>query len=383
MSTILITGVRAPIALDLAHSFAAAGHEPHLADSIHPWTVRFSRHARGRFHAVAPPRFAFKEFAEGLARLVDQIKPRLIVPTCEEVFYVAEAGARHGFAERVFAPPPAILRTLHSKVDFAHFARANGVAAPATERVTSTAELQAWRDRSHAIVLKPEFSRFASHAKIRPTTAELDAIQPTPAEPWAVQGFAEGEEICVWSASKNGVVTAFAAYKPLWRLGQSSSFYFERDDDPAILETTRAIARAANATGQLSFDVIRTPDGVIAPIECNPRGISGIHLFDRDPRLARALLSEAPLQTPAAEARHIGPAMMLFGAPSAISSGKFNAFRRDLARSRDVLNIPEEPMLGLGALLDAGRFTLIGLSRGRSASGQSTDDIEWNGEPIA
>jgi NADP-dependent 3-hydroxy acid dehydrogenase YdfG len=32
--TILITGARAPIALDLARSFAAAGWAPHLVDSI-------------------------------------------------------------------------------------------------------------------------------------------------------------------------------------------------------------------------------------------------------------------------------------------------------------------------------------------------------------
>lgn len=383
MSTILITGVRAPIALDLARSFTAAGHDVHLADSIHPWTARLSRHARSRFHKLAPPRFAFAQFAEDLARLVNKLKPVLVIPTCEEVFYVAEAGARHSFSDQIFAPPPAMLRTLHSKVDFAHFAQANGVATPETTQVTSREQLQQFREQSRDLVLKPEFSRFASHAKIRPSPAELDAITPTQAEPWAVQNFAEGEEICVWSASTNGEVTAYAAYKPLWRLGQSSSFYFERDDDPAILETTRAIASAANATGQLSFDVIRTANGAIVPIECNPRGISGIHLFDSDPRLARALLNEAPLQTPSAEARHIGPAMMLFGAPGALSSGKFGAFQRDLARSRDVLNVHNEPMLGLAALLDAGRFTLVGLSRGRSASGQSTDDIEWNGEPIA
>ncbi len=383
MSAILITGARAPIALDLARSFAAAGHEPYLADSIHPWTARLSRQARRRFHKLAPPRFAFPQFAEDLARLVDQLKPRWIVPICEEVFYVAQAGALHGFADRVLAPPPSILRTLHSKVDFADFARTNGIAAPETTRVASPAELAAWRGRSRTIVLKPEFSRFASHAKIRPTPEELDAVKPTPTEPWAVQAFAEGEEICVWSASMSGEVTAFAAYKPLWRLGQSSSFYFQRDDDPAVLATTRAIARAANATGQLSFDVIRTRDGTIVPIECNPRGISGIHLFDSDPRLAHALLNEAPLQTPSAEARHIAPAMWLFGAPGALIHGKFGAFQSDLARSRDVLNVPSDPLLPLGALLDAGRFTLIGLSRGRSASGQSTDDIEWNGEPIA
>lgn len=196
-------------------------------------------------------------------------------------------------------------------------------------------------------------------------------------------GLCTREEICIWSACRAGDVVAFAAYKPLWRLGQSASFYFETADDAGLLATTRAIAKATGASGQLSFDVIRGGDGSITPIECNPRGISGIHLFDGDARLGRALLGEASLQTPNVQARHLGPAMWLFGAPYALVSGKLVAFRRDLARSRDVLSADGEPWLGLGALLDAGRFTLVGLSRGRSASGQSTDDIEWNGEPIA
>jgi hypothetical protein len=217
---------------------------------------------------------------------------------------------------------------------------------------------------------------------VRPSVAELEAITPTAEAPWAIQDFVEGEEICIWSASLSGQVVAFAAYKPLWRLGRSASFYFETDNDPALLAMTQTLAQASNATGQLSFDVVRTPGGTIVPIECNPRGISGIHLFDRDPRLARALLGEAPLQTPQAQARHLAPAMWLFGAPSALAQGKIATFRRDLARSRDALSAPGERWLALGALLDAGRFTLIGLSRGRSASGQSTDDIEWNGEPI-
>ncbi|MEQ1819556.1 MAG: hypothetical protein ABL871_13185 [Terricaulis sp.] len=382
MTTILITGARAPIALDLARSFEAAGHNAHLVDSVRPWSARLARHAKGRLHLLSPPRFAFDQFAADLKRLVETLDPKWIIPTCEEVFYVAEAGVRHGFAHRVFAPSPAILRTLHSKFEFATFARANGADAPETTRVTSRDELAVWRTHADEIVLKPEFSRFASHTRVRPTLAEFDAVAPTQEAPWVVQRFAAGEEICIWSASVAGEVVAFAAYKPLWRLGQSASFYFETDNDPALLEMTRTIAKATGASGQLSFDVIRGADGSITPIECNPRGISGIHLFDSDPRFARALLGEVSLQTPSAEARHLAPAMWLFGAPAALASGKLHAFNRDLARSKDVLSVAGEPWLGLGALLDAGRFTLVGLSRGRSASGQSTDDIEWNGEPI-
>jgi hypothetical protein len=377
MSAVLITGARAPIAIDLARSFAAAGHSAHLADTMRPLGARFSGVDRGHQHLFAPPRFAFQRFAGDLAQIVKRLDPALIVPTCEEVFYVAEAAARHGFADRVFAPAPDLLRRLHSKVEFAGLARASDVPAPQTARVTSADELAAFRDRAGELVFKPEFSRFASHALIRPEPEALERVEPSLAAPWAVQEYVPGEEICIWSAARAGKLVAFCAYRPRWRLGRSASFYFEADRDPNLLRMAEAIARSTGASGQLSYDVIRRADGKIMPIECNPRGVSGLHLFDAAPRLAEALLGAADTQTPTADARHLGPAMWLLGAPQALLRGRLQAFRTDLLRSRDALAGG-----AAGALMDAARFALVGLGRGRSASGQSTDDIEWNGEPI-
>ena len=380
MTNVLITGVRAPIGLDLARSFAAAGWTPYLVDSIRPWSTRWAGMAQERVRRIAPPRFAFKAFAADLARLVEELQPALIVPMCEDVFYVAEAAVRLGFADKVFAPPPPVLRVLHSKVEFAALAGHCGLAAPTTRRVTSREALQAWRPGADQLVFKPEFSRFASHALVRPDARKLDRIAPTPDAPWAVQDFVAGEELCLWSAAVRGEIVAFAAYRPIWRLGRSASFYFEADRDPALLEIAQRIARETGASGQLSFDVIRRSDGAIAPIECNPRGVSGLHLFDGEPRLAQAIMTGDGREQPSVAVRHLEAAMWLLGLPQAVFEGRVGAFRRDLGRSRDVF--AGQPGAALGALLDAGRFTMVGLSRGRSPSGQSTDDIEWNGEPI-
>lgn len=377
MSTVLIMGARAPIALDMARSFARAGHTPHLADTMRPWGVRLSRTPREQQHRLASPRFAFPAFSRGLADLVTRLNPRLIVPMCEEVFYVAEAAVQQDFTDRVFAPSPEVLRRLHSKVEFATLARDCGVPAPETVRVVSMEQLAAFRDRAADLVFKPEFSRFASRAMIRPAAQGLDRLRPSPTTPWAVQEYVGGEEVCIWSAARAGEIAAFCAYRPRWRLGRAASFYFETDRDPALLRMAQSIARATCATGQLSFDVIRKPDGSVTPIECNPRGVSGLHLFDSSPRLAEALLGATGTETPSTDARHLGPAMWLLGAPQALAQGRIGMFLDDLSRSRDALagGAP-------GALLDAARFAMLGVSRGRSASGQSTDDIEWNGEPI-
>jgi len=382
LSTILITGARAPVALDLARAFTATGHEAHLADSVRPWAARACIGDAARLHLLAPPRFAFERFAEGLAALVERLDPDLVVPTCEEVFYVAEAAQRRGFADRVFAPAPELLRRLHSKVEFARLAQACGVAAPQTQRISDGAELAALSGVADMLVLKPEFSRFASHALIRPTPRQLGRVRPTAVTPWAAQAFVPGEEICIWSAARAGEVVAFAAYKPRWRLGRSASFYFEADHDPALLQMTRTIAAATNTTGQLSFDAIRSADGLVSPIECNPRSTSGLHLFDGAAALAHALLGEDKVLTPPAPARHIGAAMWLFAAAPAVLRGQARSYLDDLRRSGDVLRALGGAPVAAGALVDAARFAVVGLSRGRSASGQSTDDIEWNGEAI-
>lgn len=383
MRRVLITGARAPIALDLARSFRAAGVEPHLADSVTSWCARLSTLSRAHLHHHAPPRFAFEVFRRDLERLVEELDPALIVPTCEEVFYVAEAAARGGFAERVFAPGPAVLRPLHSKVDFAHLALEAGLSAPLTARLSEWDDLEERLTQCRQLVFKPEFSRFGSHTLVGPEERALYPILPLPDAPWAAQALVKGEEFCLWSAARDGRIVAFCAYRPLWRLGRSASFAFERVDDPALLAVATAIAKATNATGHLSFDVIKSADGQVHPLECNPRGISGLHLFADDPRLARALMGEeSDLVTPTAAIRHLGPAMWLIGLPQALASGRIGAFFADMKRGGDALTRPGDRLPALGALIDGARFAAVGLSRGRSAAGQSTDDIEWNGEPI-
>jgi hypothetical protein len=383
MKTVLITGARAPIALDLAHSFHAAGYQPHLADCIRPWTAHWSRFGRSQLHRFAPPRTQFSAFTADIARFVDRLDPVLIIPACEEVFYLAEAAATLQLHDRVFAPPLTLLRQLHSKIAFASLVQSCGLTGPATRRVTSRAALQEWVPHAASLVFKPEFSRFATNTLVRPTPGALAKINPTSKTAWAVQDFIEGTEICLWSAARHGQIVAFAAYQPRWRLGHSSSFYFEPDHDPKLLEFCKIIAQRTNVTGQLAFDIIRDPTGTIHPLECNPRGVSGIHLFAATPSLARALTGEAELALAPIMPRHLAPAMWLLGAPRALGRGQWPRFRSDLRRSSNALTFTGDHWSNVAAILDAMRFLTIGLRNGRTAAGQSTDDIEWNGEPIA
>jgi hypothetical protein len=371
MRRVLITGARAPVALDLAHSFAAAGFEPHLADSLAPCTARLSAFGRGHLHRYAAPRHNVAAFSAGLARLVAALEVELVIPVCEEVFYAAAASP----GCRVFAPGLPWLRRLHSKHDFIALVAACGLAAPRTHRLTSSADVAAWRADARHLVFKPEFSRFATQTLVRPAPEQLRALKPSPGTPWVVQEFVSGEELCLWSAAIAGEVVAFAAYRPRWRLGHAASYYFEPVAAPEARRFCQTIAAAGGLTGQLAFDVIRTADGGIVPLECNPRGTSGIHLFRRSPDLARALMGEGQAG-PRGGPVCLGAAMALLGLPQALRAGQTRRFLQDWRRADEALPVTSER---LGAVLDAARFALTGLRHGRSATAQSTADIEWDG----
>lgn len=378
-ATVLVTGARAPVALDCARAFAAAGAQLHLADSVTPWAARWSRLA-APIHRLPPPRHDYPAFRRALGELVERHRFSAIVPTCEEVFYVAHAAAVDGYAARVFVPDPATLARLHSKHQFAQFARSLDLPAPITRRITKPEQL--CELATGRLVLKPEYSRFAMSALIRPTSAQAARVRPSPDHPWVAQDHVAGEEICLWSAVREGRVTALAAYRPRRRHGRSAAYCFEAIDCPAAEDVAHRIAAATGMTGHLSFDIMLTPDGLAVPIECNPRAVSGLHLLDASPALAKAMLDGAGdvLRPTPGTLRHLSPAMALLGLPTA--GRGLPGLVADWRAGRDCIGRPGDRWPVLGAIVDAARFAAVGLSRARSPSGQTTDDIEWNGGPI-
>jgi len=381
--TVVITGARAPVAIDLARSFDAGGYEAHLADSAPALAARWSDVGLGRFHRLPPARKNFRAYADALEALIEQVRPNLIIPTCEEVFYLAAAAADRGFAEIVFTPPLETLRVLHSKIQFPQLVRGIGLPVPDTWRVQSQSDISRLPLEPDQLVLKPEFSRFGTATVIRPDERKLRGLSFKNGIAWAAQRFVEGEEICLWSAAIEGRIVAHAVYRPKWRQGRSASYLFERIEDDLAVALAERVAAATRMTGQLSFDLIRTNDGNVVPIECNPRSISGIHLFDGNADLALALTGEGPAVSAQSDIRYLAPAMLLLGMPAVIAGAKRRAFFRDWKLGRDSLGRKGDRLPWLGALLDASVFALVGLTRLNSAAGQSTDDIEWNGEPIA
>lgn len=374
--SILITGARAPVSLDLSRAAAAAGYRVALADSTPAYAARMA--GIGPVLRLPPPRFAFSAFAEQLAQHCAQDRDCLIIPTCEEVFFVRAAAERHGFIGQVLAADLGLLRQLHSKIAFAALLHQLGLPVPRSEVLDGPPGLA---DGAGA-VFKPEFSRFGTATLIQPDARRLSRLTPTPSTRWVRQEFIAGEEFCLWSAARSGELCASVVYRPKWRKGRSAAYAFEAVDAPDAVAIARQLARALDYTGQISLDMIRNGKGEFVPVECNPRSVSGLHLFDGDPALARALTGDGPSVHVTSGLRYIAPAMWIMGWPESLLRGRRQEWRADMRAGRDVLG---RDGIGpvVGAIFDAAIFAATGLTRLRSPAGQTTDDIEWNGEPIA
>ena len=378
---VLITGARAPAALDLARSFHAAGFEVHMADCAPSRMTSFSRSVT-KVHRFPSPRAAFKNFAAAMTKLIANVDPTIVVPTCEEVFYLAALGD-----ERIFAPDLPTLRRLHSKHLFAREAAALGLAVPETALVESSAGLEPLLADTANLVFKPDYSRFGTRTLVGPSREELKAVRFTGAGAWVAQRLVRGDEVSFYAVSSGSRLVAFSSYRSPWKFSGGAGYAFETLAEPVqsqLLGIAETLAQRLVPRGQFACDVIIDADGTPWLLECNPRATSGVHLFGRSAGLAEAMLGrrEAPLLSPDDCAMHIGPALWTFGLPTALVRGRTREWIKRRRQSADVISTRHDAAPVVGALIDAARLNFIGLSRGVSITAASTADIEWNGEAL-
>ncbi len=423
---VLLTGGRAPVTADLARRFAEEGAFVVVADSQPNLTAASA--AVGAAYRVPSARFRPWEFAAAVQQIARRHAASLVVPSCEETFWLAaavgSAGAASGaadpaiaggpsggvsaadrfrdpspdlrfLAERLFAPPLDTLRVLHDKAAFARLLGELGIAHPQTAVVSSAI---AWRRAAArrgatapAVVLKPAYSRFGSR------TVRVAAGEPlptvagvSPEHPWLVQRELTGGEFCVSVVAVAGQLTAFAAYRPVWRAGTGAAVAFERLDEsrPEVGEARAVAERLAGhlgVTGLFGLDLLLgAPDASAPPrvhvLECNPRATSGLHLFGPGDGLAAAF-SGRPAATPSRRAARLALPHALY-APAGIR--RPSDARRFVAQLRfpDALRPPGD-RIRVTALL---RSLAVQGATARTARipllAASTHDIEWNGEPL-
>ena len=377
--TVLITGARAPVALHLARLFDGAGWRVVLADTPAAPISAASR-ACTVYHRLPPPRFEPQRYADAVEDLLGREAVSLVLPTCEEVFYLADLWRERRPAARLFAPDIDLLRRVHDKFEFIDLCRNLGLAVPRTRLLQSRGDLEAVRPEAPDLVFKPVWSRFASRVLIRPAPVQLDALSPSPHAPWVAQQFLAGEELSVYALAKEGRLAAFSLYRSIYRAGKGAGIYFQPVEDDRARAFVERFVAGTYWTGQISFDLMRLADGTVLPLECNPRATSGLHFF-RDPRaFVAALAEDASLVTrDVARPQTVRLAMWIYGLPSALRAGRWGAFRRHLSAAGELLDWPGDAAPKRAQWRALAEVAALALRHGISLQKASTRDIEWDG----
>ncbi len=327
---ILLTGTRAPVALDLARAFRACGHEVHGADSLRSAVLGG---ALDSFSLCASPRRQPEAFARDADRIVNAIRPGLVISLCEDIFYWSRLAESHGWP--IFAPGLPVLMRLHSKFAFIELAHKLGLAAPPTHRISKKKD-ELNTDRS---VFKREFSRFGTHVFIRPKS--LPRLDHDPVNPWLRQDFIAGEDVCFYAVARAGRLRAFSAYRSSWRTSGGASYYFDPIGEALnqqLMNIANALIHILDLTGQIACDLRLDHDGQPWLVECNPRATSGLHLLADNPQALTAafLREDGEVLKASSQPACVGPAMILSGLPKAIARGRLSAWQKDMHRARDV-----------------------------------------------
>lgn len=280
---VLITGGRAPCALDLARGFAARGAEVYTAESLEYPLCAASRAVKRNFRVPAPAQDP-AGYAAALREIVRGEGIRLLLPTCEEIFYISAYQGSFGPDCRVLAPSLESLRELHSKWAFIALCARLGFAVPETFRLGEGGEAKIageappLRSGEPAYLLKPEFSRFSARLSRHGTLDEARAQVRRAGGAWVAQRYAGSEMVCTYAVAHEGRLLAHAAYRAP-QTASGASVCFRSDADPQAREWVSLFVQRTGFSGQIAFDFIRTQNGMLLPIECNPRATSGVHLL--------------------------------------------------------------------------------------------------------
>lgn len=174
--SILLTGGRAPVALELARLLHRAGHRVYAAESVPHHLCRRSAAVERSFR-VPPPRQHPEDYLAALEAIIGQWGIDLLIPLCEEIFVIAGGAERLKRHCRVLVSPLELLHEWHHKYRFIQRAASLGLPVPHTTLLNSR---EAWQEAlllaaldGRNVVLKPAYSRFASRV-IMPTAADLD-----------------------------------------------------------------------------------------------------------------------------------------------------------------------------------------------------------------
>ena len=382
---ILLTGGRAPATLHLARLFAKARHNVYVAESMKHHISKFSKAVIKNFH-VPNPRQNTDKYIQALVSIVRSEHIDILIPTCEEIFYIAKNADLLNEYCTVFADNHSKLMTLHNKWEFISSVKSSEIHTPLTWIVYSQDELKGkltlMPKDTQKFILKPVYSRFSSKAKIiSKTDLNIQDIDISQNNPWIIQEFINGQQLCTYSIVKNGRIFAHTAYPTKFTAGMGSSINFEHKEYPEVFNWISEYVQEKNFTGQIAFDFIQTSDDKTYVIECNPRSTSGIHLFEQVD-FAEAFLEENKtlINSNKSTKAMIALAMITYGLSSLKTFKGFINWLKVFIFSKDIIFSAKDPLPFIHQFYIFGSLGLTAIKNKIKIIEVSTMDIEWNGE---
>lgn len=183
---ILVTSSRNTFALDLIRKLGSIGHTVYASDTYGGAVGSHSRFAAGHL-VTSSPRFATDAFIAEVSAFVTAHEIDVIIPTFEEVFYLATRRSDLPEGVRVLTGTFGDLARLHDKASFQRLAEDAGVPIPETVVVTSDEELVETIARFPRYFARAAFSRggvgLLTNTGPLAGKTPVDQCHPTPSSP--------------------------------------------------------------------------------------------------------------------------------------------------------------------------------------------------------
>jgi ATP-grasp domain len=292
----LVTTSRMPFAVDEIHKLGEVGNDVTAVDTFKASPGSHSRGAARPIEVPAPAQETV-EFIDAIVDIVADQQIEWLLPMFEEVFYLAAHRDRLEGRCSLFFPDFPTLAQVHDKVSFAALGRRLGLSVADSVTATSPEELRDAISRFDHWFARAAYGR--GGLNILTNTGPLagdgsvDDAVPTPDDPWLVQEYLEGVDLCSWSVVHDGEIALHSTYEHALTIDNRGGIVFESIDSPETLDAAQRIVSELGWTGQVSFDFLRTDDGVHHLVECNPRPTDGCTLATSE-ELNAALFGPPP-----------------------------------------------------------------------------------------
>ncbi len=285
---ILMTGGRGPATLELARQLDLLGHEVYVAEAQRFHFCTFSKAVKKAF-VIPCPLNDEKGFVDALIKLLKTHHIDYLIPTYDEVYFIAKYKEVFSEYAEVFCDDIAIIDTLNNKQKFITWMDTLGLNVPETKMISLQSEYLACIEKNeipYPHILKPSYTGGGIDVLKINNAQEAKLLSQKAIFPSLVQEFIIGEGFCTFGIAHAGKLSCHAAYRPLYIYRENgAAVCFQAVNDSAILDFVSTIVEAAQFTGMVGFDLIRKQDGTLWAIECNPRVTNGAHLIEAQDKI--------------------------------------------------------------------------------------------------